>query len=68
MRCCETDPSNDMRICAEIQLQGLGNECWHYFVEVGGGAGAVCPIHTPLHVCIGGLGASLPSHSGYEPL
>lgn len=37
-------------------------------VEVGGGAGAVHPVHTPLHVCVGGLGARLPSHPGYQPL
>ena len=39
-----------------------------YLVEVGGGAGAVRPVHTPLHVCVGGLGATLSSHPGYEPL
>lgn len=35
----------------------------HLF-EVGGVTGAVCPVRTPLHVCVGGLGASLPSHPG----
>lgn len=42
--------------------------CRCCLVEVGGGAGAVRPVRTPLHVCVGGLGASLPSHPGYEPL
>lgn len=39
-----------------------------YLVEAGGGAGAVRPVHTPLHVRVGGLGASLSSHPWYEPL
>lgn len=37
-------------------------------VEVGGVPGAVRPICAPLHVCVGGLGASLPPHPGYQPL
>lgn len=41
-------------------------ELFSYLVEVG--RGAVFPVHTPLHVCIGGFRASLPPHSENEPL
>lgn len=39
-----------------------------YLVEVGGVPGALRPVRTPLQVCVGGLGASLPSHPGDKPL
>lgn len=65
VRCWKMDPTDDLRECEGILLERLRRQ---YLVEVGGGAGAVRPVHTPLHVCVGGLGASLPSHPGYEPL
>lgn len=55
------EKSDDLWTC-----EGILPTC--YLVEVGGGAGAVRPVHTPLHVCVGGLGASLPSHPRYELL
>lgn len=61
----EMEPTDDRQTCEGILL-----ERWRgcYLVEVGGGAGAVRPIHTPLHLCVWGLRASLSSHPGYEPL
>jgi len=56
--CLEMDPTRE-----GILLKLLCRCC---LVEVGGGVGAVCPVHTPLHVCIWGLGASLPTQMTYR--
>lgn len=57
--------------CNAIGCQGPSQErktCTWYLAEVGGVPGAPSPVCTPLQVCVGGLGAGLPPHPGYQPL